>query len=305
MDFEVFAEDLAFPEGPVALEDGSVIVVEIRAERVTRCWGDGRKEVIAVTDGSPNGAAIGADGAIYVCNFGKADWGKGYHPEGPGTGGKIERIDMATGKVDRLYNECDGEELGSPNDLVIDKTGGIWFTDIGRSYPNSWTQSGLFYCRPDGSSIRRVFAKPVNGWGFGAMSYNGVGLSPDQKTLYVADMRPARVIAFALQAPGELAPSTAPHGAPDRVIVTIPGEVALDSMAITESGKLCIGTLMNGGITTVDPSNETFDHVPFPDHSVTNIAFGGDDMQTAFITLSRGGKLIKARWPERGLKLNF
>jgi gluconolactonase len=118
-------------------------------------------------------------------------------------------------------------------------------------------------------------------------------------------MRPARVIAFALQAPGELAPSTADHGAPDRVIATIPGEVALDSMAITQSGKLCIGTLMNGGITIVDPLDRSFEHIPFPDHSVTNIAFGGDDMRNAFITLSRSGTLIKVRWPEPGLRLNF
>jgi gluconolactonase len=305
MDFEIFAEDLGFPEGPVVLDDGSVIVVEISADRVTRCWGDGRKEVIAVTQGGPNGAAIGADGAIYICNIGGCNWETGFHAEGPGTGGRIERIDMATGKIERLYTECDGQLLGSPNDLVIDKTGGIWFTDIGRSYANCWTQSGLFYCTPDGSSIRKIFAKPVNGWGFGANSYNGVGLSPDQQTIYVADMRVARVIAFALQAPGQLAPGAGPQGAPDTLIATIPGNIGLDSLAITESGKICVGTLMDGGITIVDPSDGTFHHIPFPDHHVTNIAFGGDDMRTAYITLSGSGKIIKTRWPEPGMKLNF
>jgi gluconolactonase len=305
MEYEVFAEDLAFPEGPVVLEDGSVIVVEIGRGQLTRCWRGGRKEVVAITGGGPNGAAIGADGALYVCNFGEADWEKGYQKDGPGECGRIERIDMATGKVDRIYTEWDGQPLGAPNDLVIDATGGIWFTDIGRMYANSWTQSGLFYCTPDGTSIRRLFARPVGKWGFGAVSYNGVGLSPDQSKVYVADMRPSRVIAFTLEAPGELAPGSGPHGAPDRLLATIPGEVALDSLAITQSGKICIGTLMNGGITVVDPASGAFESYPLPDERVTNIAFGDPDMRTAFITMSNAGKLIAARWPEPGLKLNF
>lgn len=305
MDFEVFAEGLAFPEGPVAFEDGSVVVVEIGRGQITRCWGGGRKEVVAVTGGGPNGLAVGADGALYVCNFGEADWVSGYQKGGPGECGRIERVDMATGKVERIYTEWNGQPLGAPNDLVIDKTGGIWFTDIGRLYASGWTQSGLFYCKPDGSAIRRVFAEPVGKWGFGAVSYNGIGLSPDQNRIYVADMRPSRVIGFDLQAPGELAPGTGPHGAPDRLIATVLGEVALDSLAITQSGKICIGTLMNGGITVVDPTDGSFERNPLPDERVTNIAFGGADMRTAFITMSNAGKLVTARWPEPGLKLNF
>jgi gluconolactonase len=80
--FEVLAEDLAFPEGPVVMPDGSVIVVEIRGGRLTRIWGDGRKEVVAETGGGPNGAAIGPDGALYVCN-------NGSNPDEPYTGGRI------------------------------------------------------------------------------------------------------------------------------------------------------------------------------------------------------------------------
>ena len=99
MQFEVVAEHLAFPEGPVVMPDGSIIVVEIAAGRVTRVWGEGRKEVVAVTGGGPNGAALGPDGAIYVCNSGAIDRELGCHlDEGPDAVGRIERIDPATGK---------------------------------------------------------------------------------------------------------------------------------------------------------------------------------------------------------------
>jgi gluconolactonase len=307
MEFEIVAEGLRFPEGPIALEDGSVIVVEIQGECLTRCWGDGRKEVVAITGGGPNGAAIGADGAIYVCNIGEVDRDKGCHREGRGNGGRIERIDMATGKVERLYTECEGKELGSPNDLVVDRAGGIWFTDIGRTYEDSWTRSALYYCTPDGSSIRKIFSKAA-GWGFGADSYNGVGLSPDQQTVYVADMRPARIVAFALQGFGELAPGRGPNGSPDLVVANVTagtGSLALDSLAISQSGKVCVGTLWTGGIAIVDPVTGKSEHVSFPDHMTTNICFGGEDMRSAYITQSKGGKLIRARWPEPGLKLNF
>jgi gluconolactonase len=215
---------------------------------------------------------------------------------------------MATGTVERLYTECDGQSLGSPNDLVIDKAGGIWFTDVGRVYEEARTRSALYYCTPDGSSIRKMFSKPVGGWGFGADSYNGIGLSPDQKTLYVADMRPARVVAFALQGVGELAPGGGPQGAPDIVVSCVGAGrdlVALDSLAVTQSGKICVGTVFKGGITIVDPMTGTTEHVPFPDPITTNICFGGEDMCSAFVTQSKAGALIKTRWPEPGLNLNF
>lgn len=125
MQFEVVAEHLAFPEGPVVMPDGSIIVVEIAAGRVTRVWGEGRTEVVAVTGGGPNGAALGPDGAIYVCNSGAIDRELGCHlDEGPDAVGRIERIDPATGSVDRLYERCGDITLGAPNDLVFDRAGG-------------------------------------------------------------------------------------------------------------------------------------------------------------------------------------
>ena len=68
-DIRVLATGLEFPEGPVAMPDGSVLLVEIRGQRLTRVWPDGRKEVVAKIPGGPNGAAIGPDGALYFCEY--------------------------------------------------------------------------------------------------------------------------------------------------------------------------------------------------------------------------------------------
>jgi gluconolactonase len=95
------------------------------------------------------------------------------------------------------------------------------------------------------------------------------------------------------------------RGAPDRVVATVAGDLGLDSLAVTAAGKLCIGTLWTGGIAVVDPADGRVEHIAFPDELVTNIAFGGDDMRTAYITLSGSGRLVRARWPEPGLRLNY
>jgi gluconolactonase len=108
------ASGLQFPEGPVAMPDGSVLLVEIRGRRLSRVATDGTVAVVAELGGGPNGVAIGPDGKAYVCNNGGFEW----HDVGglvlPGNqpadyaGGSIQRVDLQTGEVDVLYTECEG-----------------------------------------------------------------------------------------------------------------------------------------------------------------------------------------------------
>ena len=74
MEFRTLAEGLQFPEGPVALADGSVVLVEIAAGTLTRIAPDGTKSIVAKTGGGPNGAAVGSDGKCYVANNGGFEW---------------------------------------------------------------------------------------------------------------------------------------------------------------------------------------------------------------------------------------
>lgn len=301
MDIQLVADGLLFPEGPIAMADGSVILTEIQGQRLSRIMPDGKRETVAETGGGPNGAAIGPDGAIYVTNNGGSfqfvDMG-GLNVPGPTppshTGGSIQRVDLATGQVMTLYTECDGKPLVGPNDLVFDKQGGFWFTDHGCSTPEGRKFGALYYALIDGSKIVR--------WRDHFVSPNGVGLSPDEKTVYMADTTLGRLWAFDIAEPGVLAPAAG--FAPGHVVSTLPGYQLLDSLAVEAGGKVCVATIINGGITAFDLDGST-EHFAFPDMIVTNICFGGNDMRDAWITASGTGKLFKVRWPRPGLKLNF
>lgn len=298
----IMAEGLAFPEGPIAMPDGSVILVEIAAGRLTRVKPDGSTEVVAETGGGPNGAAFGPDGRIYVCNNGGFDTvernGQIRIAETLNSyvGGSIQAVDVATGKVETLYTEVDGVPLKGPNDLVFDRTGGFWFTDHGKTWERSQDRGGLYYAKADGSSVTEVVF-PLEG-------PNGVGLSPDEDYVYAAETHTGRVRKWKIAEPGVL---DTPYGKKTRgdLVVGLPGEQLLDSLAVDGAGHVCVATIRNGGISDIDPADGSVVHVPTGDPLTTNICFGGPDMTTAYITCSLSGTLKVTTWARPGLKLNF
>jgi len=298
----VVADDLWFPEGPVALEDGSVVLVEIRRQTLTRIAADGSKQIVARLSGGPNGAAIGPDGHCYVCNNGGFEWVERQGILYPGSqpadysGGRIERVDMNTGKVEVLYTEVDGHPLRGPNDLVFDGQGGFWFTDLGKGRPRDMDRGGLYYARTDGSSVRKAI--------YPLLTPNGVGLSPDGKTVYVAETQTCRLWAFDLSGPGQIV--RAPHPSPNggRMLYASPVPAWYDSLAVEAGGNVCVATLLQGGISVIAPQGGLVEFIPTPgDWMVTNICFGGPERKRAFITLSGAGKLIEMDWPRSGLTL--
>jgi len=297
------ASGLAFPEGPVWMPDGSIVLVEIQGGRVTRVRPDGARQTIAAPGGGPNGAAIGPDGAIYVCNNGGFEW----HSVGgltiPGqqprdySGGRIERVDPDTGSVRVLYDRCGAHPLRGPNDLVFDTGGGFWFTDHGKIRERDRDRGGLYWARADGSEIREV-VYPLD-------APNGVGLSPDGARVYVAESFTGRVWWWQVVEPGVIRPALDLLGHGGTLLAGLPGLQLLDSLAVDGEGFVCVATIGNGGITAISPDGARVEHLPLPDPLVTNLCFGGSDLRTAYATLSGTGRLVRFPWPRPGLALAY
>ena len=297
--YDVVATGLEFPEGPVCMADGSVILVEIKRGTISRIDPDnGSVEVVAQPGGGPNGAALGPDGALYVCNNGGFTWGEARGLTIPGlvpddySSGRIERIDINTGQVEVVYAEVDGEPLKGPNDIMFDSSGGFWFTDHGKTRARTRDRGGLYYGRPDGSLIKEV-SFPLDG-------PNGVGLSPEEDRVYVAETHQGSILYWELSGPGELAGSA--HG---RFLARPAGRKLFDSLAMDVDGNVSVATIQTGGISTFTPEGEELEFFAVDDPLCTNICFGGPDIQTAFITLSGTGQLIRTEWPRPGLALPF
>ena len=287
---------LQFPEGPIAMPDGSIILVEIQRGTVSRVSPEGSIEVIATPGGGPNGAAIGPDGACYICNNGGFEWHERNSLVFPGdqpndySGGRIERVDLSSGEVNVLYTECDGNPLRGPNDIVFDRQGGFWFTDHGKNRPRDKDRTGVYYATIDGQHIREVI--------FPMEAPNGIGLSPAEDQLYVAETPTGRLWSFDISEPGVI------DGA-RRMLAQIPDYHMFDSLAVDAEGNICVATLITGGITVHSPDGERAQLIEMPDILTTNICFGGEDLKTAYITLSSTGSLVSIPWHCAGLPLNF
>ena len=302
--YEELADDLLFPEGPIFMPDGSIILVEIARGTLTRINTDESKDIIAELGGGPNGAAVGPDGYVYVCNNGGFEWhdidgllipggqGKDY------SGGRIEKVDLKTGLSEVIYFECDGNPLKGPNDIVFDKQGGFWFTDLGKTYGRQKDQGALFYAKIDGSFIKEVV--------FPIESPNGVGLSPNEDVVYVADTIPGRVWGYPISEPGVIkGPKSFGIHSGEHFIHGSSELVLFDSLAVDSEGWINVATLFKAGITRISPDKSKYEFFETDDMLTTNICFGGNDLKTAFITLSSTGRLVKTDWDVAGHKLNF
>ena len=155
----VLAEGLEFPEGPVAMPDGSVILVEIRGKKLTRVHPDGRREVVAQVPGGPNGAALGPDGKMWICNNGGFTWGargmsgalqrpiyrrliQGRHPER-----------QSRDRVRQVRRQsAEGSERSG-----VRQAGGLWFTDLGKRYERQTDNGGPLHVARRASSARSCF----------------------------------------------------------------------------------------------------------------------------------------------------
>lgn len=327
-EFTEIATGLAYPEGPVYLPDGSLVAVEVKGGNLIRFRPDPSHPDRYLPDpplhlgNGPNGAALGPDGDLYVCNNGGLAFTAIPVSQGtqswtlnvPGvasadyTGGFLQRVSLATGKIEVL---CSG--FRSPDDLVFDSAGGLWFTDWGKvqALPHGVARdiTGVYYLPP--GSHTPVLKMPNRS------APNGILLSPQGDRLYVAETYSRWIVYWELDAPGSLRTNPRTFDGCHLLTAAIPGCGGLDSMAMDEQGNLYAVTILprglnpltRGGITVVSPHGEILEYITvdvgIPDPLPSNICLGGADRRTAFITLGGTGRIVTCRMAIPGLKPAF
>lgn len=350
IDLTVVAEGLGFPEGPVVTQDGTLYFVDIADETLMRLEPGMKPEVVAEIPGGPNGMAIGPDGHAYVCNNGGVfdfdklplDPKKGLgdrdsyllvpDPDCPGSrygrsektrravalpdpaAGSICKVNLKTGTVTELYGPSKGHRLIAPDDITFDAhgpEGSFWFTDCGYQNGNILRKGGVYAGHVNGQDP--VFMAEIP-------SANGIGFSKDGTVLYVADTLFGRLWALDMEAdagragrtrrvkPGPVPPF------PGRVVLSLPGLQWVDSLKLEDCGRVCIGTLLRGGITIFDPRDGSVDFLPVGglepgeepgDPFTSNLCFGGTKMTEVWITASASGRIYHGTWPNPGLRLAY
>lgn len=344
-DFVEIASGLQYPEGPVYLADGSLIVCDVKAGTLLRFApgpansGAFVQQELFNLGGSPNGAAVGPDGAIYVCNSGGFAFETLGPPLLPWTlnipiaasadyiGGSIQRVNLSdasfetwcgTSSVAPPVTSClspktplpnDPRGLRAPDDLVFDVAGGLWFTDWGKPMPGMRDVTGVYYL-PAGSQSP-IMKIPVR------ESPNGIALSPDGTRLYVAETNPRWVQYWELNGPGSIVCNPKTLDGAYLLSGAFPGGGQPDSMAADEEGNLYVATMITqgldptatGGITVFSPAGAVLDYIELtignPEPLPSNICFGGPDRKTAYITLGGTGRIVSCRMKVPGLRKNF
>lgn len=341
-EFELITSGLGYPEGPVYEPDGSILLVEIKGERLARVKPDGTVETVAKVKGGPNGAAFGPDGQVYIANSGGFDWmGLPLPPEEPkifiGTtqpksyeGGRIERVNIQTGQLETLHRTCSRgcniaglgprepkpfdfpEPVGlrGPDDLVFDKSGGYWISDFGKQRPRDADVTGIFYAGADGSSITEAV--------FPLAAPNGIALSPAEDRVYAALTYSRQVLYWELEGPGKIKPNPATMDGSYLLTAKLPGQAILDSMAVDEDGNVYVAVMLpegntpmsNGGVAVISPDGKSVDYMEIKIPGAvaplpSNLCFGGPDRKTMYVTCGASGMLVKAQVHVPGLALNF
>lgn len=267
---ELVASTDEFSEGPVFDSRGNLFFTHGRF--VSRVRPDGGQEVWTETEGA-NGHKVLRDGTHLLCVPGER---------------AVLRLDENGKRLGVASNSCEGEPLRAPNDLTLDGRGGVYFTDPGgaREKPIGT----VHYLDRDGRTHLAAGGMWVP---------NGLVLSRDGRTLYVAETVPNRIVRFAVRDDGSLGEMEWFAGLPDR-----DGHQAEpDGMAIDEAGNVYVAHLGTGTVRVLTPRGELWRSLEVGVYDASNLAFGGPAMDQLCVTGSVGhrsrtaGRVYRLRLP--------
>jgi gluconolactonase len=275
----IFAGDLGAPEGPVALPDGTWLLVEGSATRgcVTQLSSDGRTRFVIRKTGRPNGLAVDFRGAVWVAES-----------KSPA----LLRLTM-NGDCEVVATECDGEKFMFPNDLCFGPDGAIYLTDSGVRIddfaPNNQVRKDFMNVEYDGRVYRiDPLSGSVKKLDFGLRFTNGIAFGPDG-LLYVNETLTGKVYRYgwrdgAISGPRELFGNVIRPDAP-------PGWKGPDGMAFDEKGLLYVAVFGQGDVTVLDLDGEVVRRIPTSGNLPTNVAFALPHQHQIHVTEYEHGQM--------------
>ena len=272
---------VAFTEGPTVAEDGTVYFTDLGNNRIMRLSTDGQLSTFRQPSYRANGLIFDSEWRLLACESGDGDT---VLP-------RVTRTNMETGEIEVIADAFEGKQLHSPNDLSFDARGRIYFTD--RPGPNPRPDQtgvhGVYRVDPDGT-IARILTEPE------VVRPNGIVISPDDRTLYVIETDqseggPRMIRAYDLSDAGTVSNMRVFHD-------FSPGRSG-DGMTIDSEGNLYVAAGLNrrrgtsetldtvAGIHVFSPEGELLEHIPIPEDTITNAAFGGPDLRTLYVTAGK------------------
>jgi gluconolactonase len=273
---------LAFTEGPAVDEDDNLHFTDIVNDRIVKLAADGTLSVLREPSGRANGQVFDRDGVLYHCE------GAEFGPHGRR---RITRTNLRTGAYEVVTERYDGARYNSPNDICVDGSGRLYFSDprYGNRDDLELDVEGVYRIDSDGS-VTRILEQPQ------IERPNGVAVTQDARLLYVVDTSndvggSRRIWRFGLDE----------RGHPDEGLVVhdfAPGRGG-DGIELDLDGNLYVAAGINtprgphesadvpAGIYVLSPDGEPLARIPVPEDTVTNLAFGGRDGRTLYVTAGK------------------
>jgi gluconolactonase len=276
------AATVCFLEGPAVDAQNNVFFSDIAGNRILKMDPKGQVSVFRADSGRTNGNTFDAQSRLISCEGGE---------QGPGRR-RIVRTDMKAGETTVLTDKFEGKRYNSPNDVVVDGKGRIWFTDPYYGPDRSHLEmdvEGVYRIEPDGKVARVLTQKEIQ-------RPNGLAITADNKTLYVVDSHPKpggnrKIWAFDVADNGDLGKQ--------RLVHDFGKGRGGDGMRLDSKGNLWVAagisvlrgpgeTLDNPpGVYVISSQGKLLGRIPIPENLITNLAFGGPERKTLFVTAGK------------------